>query len=121
MALWMRESDERLYGQARRRSTEEAARGAANGLPARRAGSHAGGRVRLVMSRHGAGSHATRARAGVRELRQPEIRREAQGHGDSPVRTQRAVHVYGGDRKSTPLNSSHTLISYSGFCFEKKT
>src|SRR5260221_1587885 len=25
-----------------------------------------------------------------------------------------------GDRKSTRLNSSHTVISYAGFCFKKK-
>src|SRR3954462_11879036 len=28
--------------------------------------------------------------------------------------------VCSSDRKSTRLNSSHTIISYAGFCFEKK-
>src|SRR2546430_3484881 len=31
-----------------------------------------------------------------------------------------AVLVYGGDRKSTRLNSSHSQISYAVFCLKKK-
>src|SRR5260221_3516839 len=30
------------------------------------------------------------------------------------------VHSQGGDRKSTRLNSSHTVISYAVFCLKKK-
>src|SRR3989475_3723199 len=30
------------------------------------------------------------------------------------------VHVHGGDRKSTRLNSSHSQISYAVFCLKKK-
>src|SRR5437588_8940610 len=33
---------------------------------------------------------------------------------------QRAVHDVRGDRKSTRLNSSHTVISYAVFCLKKK-
>src|SRR2546427_7824045 len=31
-----------------------------------------------------------------------------------------AIAVYGGDRKSTRLNSSHSQISYAVFCLKKK-
>src|SRR5260221_5917441 len=38
------------------------------------------------------------------------------------VRGSRRLHVgsRGGDRKSTRLNSSHTVISYAVFCLKKK-
>src|SRR5438034_7085839 len=35
-------------------------------------------------------------------------------------RLQRTVDVVVGDRKSTRLNSSHTVISYAVFCLKKK-
>src|SRR5438034_7719677 len=31
-----------------------------------------------------------------------------------------AAGIHGGDRKSTRLNSSHTVISYAVFCLKKK-
>src|SRR5689334_23784397 len=41
--------------------------------------------------------------------------------GDDPVgRRGGGVHVAGGDRKSTRLNSSHSSISYAVFCLKKK-
>src|SRR5438034_8368145 len=36
-------------------------------------------------------------------------------------RVQSAVHAFESDRKSTRLNSSHTVISYAVFCLKKKT
>src|SRR5260221_7745482 len=33
---------------------------------------------------------------------------------------QRVALILGGDRKSTRLNSSHTVISYAVFCLKKK-
>src|SRR5438034_5599268 len=41
-------------------------------------------------------------------------RRSLRGAGDEPQRPGR------GDRKSTRLNSSHTVISYAVFCLKKK-
>src|SRR5438034_8523673 len=38
--------------------------------------------------------------------------------GDGPVEADPAA---AGDRKSTRLNSSHTVISYAVFCLKKKT
>src|SRR5260221_10370039 len=35
-------------------------------------------------------------------------------------RDQAAGHAFGSDRKSTRLNSSHTVISYAVFCLKKK-
>src|SRR5947207_11542616 len=35
-------------------------------------------------------------------------------------RYQRQLHLYTEDRKSTRLNSSHTVISYAVFCLKKK-
>ena len=71
-------ADQRLHGGNARRSAEEAARRAADDLPAV-AGRHAAARrVRFVVLRHGAGRHAPRARRGVRETGQRAVRREAQ-------------------------------------------
>src|SRR5438132_7247373 len=36
------------------------------------------------------------------------------------ARTQPPAHARPGDRKSTRLNSSHTVISYAVFCLKKK-
>src|SRR5438132_7906015 len=47
-----------------------------------------------------------------RHLRDVEIAGEVDGQGRSRRR--------GGDRKSTRLNSSHTVISYAVFCLKKK-
>src|SRR5438034_7757406 len=60
-------------------------------------------------------------------------RHAARAHQRSPVRPpagrladcaaiarQRAVRPAGEDRKSTRLNSSHTVISYAVFCLKKK-
>src|SRR5437588_8669741 len=49
----------------------------------------------------------------------------ASGSADDHVIVQRHLHVprclAGSDRKSTRLNSSHTVISYAVFCLKKKT
>src|SRR5437588_9368311 len=37
------------------------------------------------------------------------------------ARIQPWIHSCGSDRKSTRLNSSHTVISYAVFCLKKKT
>src|SRR5260221_6029915 len=37
-----------------------------------------------------------------------------------PLRTAAIAGTLGGDRKSTRLNSSHTVISYAVFCLKKK-
>src|SRR5438132_9816846 len=42
----------------------------------------------------------------------------AVNRSDSPRTGQSSVHS--GDRKSTRLNSSHTVISYAVFCLKKK-
>src|SRR5438132_9929343 len=55
-----------------------------------------------------------------RELAQPQRR----GRGHSPDTRAAAgelqVESVHGDRKSTRLNSSHTVISYAVFCLKKK-
>src|SRR5260221_2026616 len=51
-------------------------------------------------------SHSGRARALLRN-----------SEGDSPVHSRKARMK---DRKSTRLNSSHTVISYAVFCLKKK-
>src|SRR5438132_9267327 len=44
-----------------------------------------------------------------------------EGHGGGLVRfRQRGEYGLDGDRKSTRLNSSHTVISYAVFCLKKK-
>src|SRR5690606_41589763 len=42
------------------------------------------------------------------------------GRDWQPARRGPHVHVLGGDRKSTRLNSSHVKISYAVFCWKKK-
>src|SRR5438034_4625949 len=54
---------------------------------------------------------------------QPEPRIEGVGIGRLIVREEKRVRVDRGrevDRKSTRLNSSHTVISYAVFCLKKK-
>src|SRR5260221_4621154 len=51
---------------------------------------------------------------------QREQRVEAQGLGQITDRQVLADHRCVGDRKSTRLNSSHTVISYAVFCLKKK-
>src|SRR5438034_2737886 len=41
------------------------------------------------------------------------------GHRELSARTGAEI-VFGADRKSTRLNSSHTVISYAVFCLKKK-
>src|SRR5438132_6553214 len=43
---------------------------------------------------------------------------EEEGHGDQEAAI---LERTGEDRKSTRLNSSHTVISYAVFCLKKKT
>src|SRR5438034_2742244 len=40
--------------------------------------------------------------------------------GHEPIEVAGATHLDAGDRKSTRLNSSHTVISYAVFCLKKK-
>src|SRR6266480_5801938 len=44
----------------------------------------------------------------------------AMGADDSPELHLQDILKYGGDRKSTRLNSSHMSISYAVFCLKKK-
>src|SRR5260221_5734816 len=51
----------------------------------------------------------------------PQLHRSVRRDGDFP--TPPPLHCTGrkaGDRKSTRLNSSHTVISYAVFCLKKK-
>src|SRR5260221_8705258 len=74
--------------------------------------SDAGRRSRAVHSRQcRRGRDVARDRGGGGRQRQPQRRR--QGQGGAPRATSR-------DRKSTRLNSSHTVISYAVFCLKKK-
>src|SRR2546430_9729390 len=61
---------------------------------------------------------AARRRTGGRQRRPPAPRRRQEGdrarHGARQARLDQ-------DRKSTRLNSSHSQISYAGFCLKKKT
>src|SRR5256885_9417358 len=50
--------------------------------------------------------------------REARVRRHGHGRALRAVRD-RAVGGSRPDRKSTRLNSSHLVISYAGFCFEK--
>src|SRR5436190_4935412 len=45
---------------------------------------------------------------------------ERRGHHEDDRQTQHHDGPPGGDRKSTRLNSSHTVISYAVFCLKKK-
>src|SRR5438132_7425484 len=47
-------------------------------------------------------------------------RRAARARGPAPRGRHRAHRARRGDRKSTRLNSSHTVISYAVFCLKKK-
>src|SRR5260221_7179863 len=54
---------------------------------------------------------------------QPEIhvgRRQIRAQRDGPLKGLPRVIEFPGDRKSTRLNSSHTVISYAVFCLKKK-
>src|SRR5437870_8182525 len=50
--------------------------------------------------------------------REPYPGRHRRRHGDQA--SQLSVTRFGGDRKSTRLNSSHVAISYAVFCLKKK-
>src|SRR5438132_8388833 len=58
----------------------------------------------------------------ARGLRQAERQRQrrAAPPGHRPGRDLRRPAGHGQDRKSTRLNSSHTVISYAVFCLKKK-
>src|SRR5215204_7326814 len=54
-------------------------------------------------------------------FRSPQRRaRVRRGQDRVPQRRRRERAQRGGDRKSTRLNSSHTVISYAVFCLKKK-
>src|SRR5260221_8550020 len=50
----------------------------------------------------------------------PSTSRSRGGQRIHPIRRQRAEIHDAADRKSTRLNSSHTVISYAVFCLKKK-
>src|SRR5438132_6798801 len=52
--------------------------------------------------------------------RRDRARRRARAPGHRGACGPAAGAVAGGDRKSTRLNSSHTVISYAVFCLKKK-
>src|SRR5438034_2282407 len=76
----------------------------------------------LAVGRQGTAAHVERIVRGWRQVdRHAEAREAARRHAV------RALHVYQDedgtvviDRKSTRLNSSHTVISYAVFCLKKK-
>src|SRR5438034_8814378 len=73
----------------------------------------------LFRSRLRGGQH----RRGLsRSLIPGELRggRRARAVAQARDRPSRGAHVLGRDRKSTRLNSSHTVISYAVFCLKKK-
>src|SRR5260221_8382170 len=55
---------------------------------------------------------------GVPTGQPPTTRRQASGRSD--INSNRRSQGTGEDRKSTRLNSSHTVISYAVFCLKKK-
>src|SRR5438132_4652165 len=59
-------------------------------------------------------SYALRGR---RDAGRPRGTRRDQSRARAPARRARAARL---DRKSTRLNSSHTVISYAVFCLKKK-
>src|SRR5436190_7510299 len=68
-------------------------------------------------------SCSTAARAAARKRRRstcPPTCRPADGDGSQRHLVIAGRHVGGQDRKSTRLNSSHTVISYAVFCLKKK-
>src|SRR5436190_17218049 len=67
----------------------------------------------LFRSEHGEGPHRSHS---LRHVAPHPRGDERSGHDDESRRDQIA-HL---DRKSTRLNSSHTVISYAVFCLKKK-
>src|SRR5436190_15350436 len=64
------------------------------------------------------------AKADRRAARQAQLRhrgRAEAGAGATDLRAHLRIVALAGDRKSTRLNSSHTVISYAVFCLKKKT
>src|SRR5438034_6650422 len=53
--------------------------------------------------------------------RRRDVERARQGHLVRTGRVPRGLDVREADRKSTRLNSSHTVISYAVFCLKQKT
>src|SRR5215211_8052548 len=51
----------------------------------------------------------------------PISHRRCPAAGPVPRRRRGRQHLAVGDRKSTRLNSSHTVMSYAVFCLKKKT
>src|SRR6201995_6102289 len=45
----------------------------------------------------------------------------SKGCSAAAIDVQYSSRFFAGDRKSTRLNSSHTVISYAGFCLQKNT
>src|SRR5437588_3571137 len=69
--------------------------------------------------------HARRHHDAIARLRIPPLEEQIAHHGEHGVVARHAVHQHGRhaphqDRKSTRLNSSHTVISYAVFCLKKK-
>src|SRR5438132_7050533 len=65
------------------------------------------------------GAHAARPRRRTAGLTCPRSRQEPHHEHDRRAGDQGADRA-AGDRKSTRLNSSHTVISYAVFCLKKK-
>src|SRR5438034_8107981 len=79
---------------------------------------HPGSRPRTSRGGEGAPSGVSRRRR--RGLAVPRLLREQGEAGDDRVRGPRGGDQPRRDRKSTRLNSSHTVISYAVFCLKKK-
>src|SRR5260221_2831080 len=71
---------------------------------------------------HMAGLHVVEAEDQPRQRALARARRADHGHGLAGRNGEAHVLENGplGDRKSTRLNSSHTVISYAVFCLKKK-
>src|SRR5438034_8183491 len=98
-----------------------AARGAAEraGPPGPRgAGERRGTQAAPPAARRGTGRDRPRTRQDLGPWdRQPHARRAKIPRGDEPEDAGQGLRA---DRKSTRLNSSHTVISYAVFCLKKK-
>src|SRR5438034_3441538 len=71
---------------------------------------------RVVVADNGPGI----AQAAMAKLFRPFFTTKTNGTGLGLAVVQKIIVQHGGDRKSTRLNSSHTVISYAVFCLKKK-
>src|SRR3712207_8898854 len=73
------------------------------------------------VARHHRARHRIGQRPAVADARGAPIADEVKAERLEAVEQTRRLQVFGQDRKSTRLNSSHANISYAVFCLKKKT